>query len=221
MTLVVLVKLREEVVRKAKTLANLLISQEDERTTVEIAEYLKQTNGKNVLVILEGLDELPISLLTQRSIFTKLLSGTLLPSATILVTSRPSATVELWNKWKCRISRHIEVLGFSKDNIAEYISTNVDDDERKNFERYLSINPHIRSLMYVPINCTIVIAVYKDCLYYDKPHPKTVTELYTCLVESILRRYLKDHGFNDNIKSFASLPSSVHAKLLCINRTRL
>ena len=207
--LVVLVKLREEVVRKAKTLANLLISQEDERTTVEIVEYLKQTNGKNVLVILEGLDELPISLLTQRSIFTKLLSGTLLPSATILVTSRPSATVELWNKWKCRISRHIEVLGFSKDNIAEYISTNV-DDECKNFERYLSINPHIRSLMYVPINCTIVIAVYNDCLYYDKLHPKTVTELYTCLVKSILRRYLKDHGFNDNVKSIASLPSPVH-----------
>ena len=215
-TLVVLVKLREEVVRKAKTLANLLISQEDERTTVEIAEYLKQTNGKNVLVILEGLDELPISLLTQRSIFTKLLSGTLLPSATILVTSRPSATVELWNKWKCRISRHIEVLGFSKDNIAKYISINVDDDERKNFERYLSFNPHIRSLMYVPINCTIVIAVYKDCLYYGKPHPKTVTELYTCLVESILRRYLKDHGFNDNIKSFASLPSSVHKNFFAL-----
>ena len=191
-TLVVLVKLREGVMRKAKTLANLLISQEDERTTVEIAEYLKQTNGKNVLVILEGLDELPISLLTRRSIFTKLLSGTLLPSATILVTSRPSATVELWNKWKCRISRHIEVLGFSKDNIAEYISTNVDDDKHKNFERYLSINPHIRSLMYVPINCTIVIAVYKDCLNYDKPHPKTVTELYTCLVESIYTKALSE-----------------------------
>ena len=216
--LVVLVKLREEVVRKAKTLANLLIYQEDERTTVEIAEYLKQTNGKKVLVILEGLDELPISLLTQQSIFTKLLSGTLLPSATILVTSRPSATVELWNKWKCRISRHIEVLGFSKDNIAEYISTNVDDDERKNFERYLSINPHIRSLMYVPINCTIVIAVYEDCLYHDKPHPKTVTELYTCLVESILRRYLKDNGFNDNIKSFASLPPSVHANFCALTK---
>ena len=209
--LILLVKLREEVLRKATSLANLLISQEDERTKLGIAEYLKQTNGKKVLVILEGLDELPISLLTQQSVFTKLFSGTLLPRATILVTSRPSATVQLWDKWKYRISRHIEVLGFTKDNIAVYISTNLDGDDRKDFERYLSINPHIRSLMYVPINCTIVIAVYKDCLYYHRPPPRSVTELYTCLVECILRRYLKDHNYNDKkFKTLANLPSPVH-----------
>ena len=213
--LVLLVKLREEVMRKATSLANLLISQDDERTKVGIAEYLKQTNGKKVLVILEGLDELPISLLTQQSVFTKLLSGTLLPRATILVTSRPSATVQLWDKWKYRISRHIEVLGFTKDNIAVYISTNLDGDDREDFERYLSINPHIRSLMYVPINCTIVIAVYKDCLYYHRPPPRSVTELYTCLVECILRRYLKDHNYNDKkFKTLANLPSPVH-ELFC------
>ena len=211
--LVLLVKLREEVMRKSTSLANLLISQDDERTKVGIAEYLKQTNGKKVLVILEGLDELPTSLLTQQSVFTKLLSGILLPRATILVTSRPSATVQLWDKWKYRISRHIEVLGFTKDNIAMYISTNLDGDDRKDFERYLSINPHIRSLMYVPINCTIVIAVYKDCLYYHRPPPRSVTELYTCLVECILRRYLKDHNYNDKkFKTLANLPSPVHER---------
>ena len=211
--LILLVKLREEVMRKSTSLANLLISQENERTKLGIAEYLKQTNGKKVLVILEGLDELPISLLTQQSVFTKLLSGTLLPRATILVTSRPSATVQLWDKWKYRISRHIEVLGFTKDNIAVYISTNLDGDDREDFERYLFINPHIRSLMYVPINCTIVIAVYKDCLYYHRPPPRSVTELYTCLVECILRRYLKDHNYNDKkFKTLANLPSPVHKR---------
>ena len=208
--LVILVKLREEVVRKAGSLADLLISQEDQQNMIVTAEQLKETNGKKVLVILEGLDEFPMYLLKQRSVITEMLSGTLLPRATILVTSRPSATVQLWDRWKHRISRHIEVLGFTKENIALYISTNLDDDECRDFEKYLAINTHIRSLMYIPINCTIVIAVYKDCCHYDKPLPRTITELYTCLVQSILRRYLKSHS-HEKLQTLTSLPPPVHA----------
>ena len=209
--LVILVKLREEVMRKAESLADLLISQEDKQKKITIAEQLKETNGKNVLVILEGLDEFPTYLLTRCCVITELLSGTLLPRATILVTSRPSATVQLWDRWKCRISRHIEVLGFTKENIAAYIRTNLNDDECKDFEKYLTINTPIRALMYIPINCTIVIAVYKDCLHYSKPLPRTITELYTCLVESILRRHLKSHDYNEKCQTLTSLPPSVDA----------
>ena len=210
--LIILVKLRDRTVSSTTSLANLLISQTDDSETEEIAEHLKNTYGENVLVILEGLDEIPTYFLTQPSdsILTKLLSGTLLPHATILVTSRPSATVHLWDSWKNRISRHIEVLGFTKDNIAEYIQTNLNDDECKEFRRYLSISTHIRSLMYIPINCTIVIAIYKDCLYHSKSLPRTVTELYTCLVRSILRRYLKSHNYDENFNEFTSLPSPVY-----------
>ena len=209
--LVILVKLREEVMRKAESLADLLISQEDKQKKIMIAEQLMETNGKNVLVILEGLDEFPTYLLTQYSVITELLSGTLLPRATILVTSRPSATVQLWDRWKRRISRHIEVLGFTKENITAYIHTNLNDDECKDFEKYLTINTPIRALMYIPINCTIVIAVYKDCLHYSKPLPRTITELYTCLVESILRRHLKSHDYNEKCQTLTSLPPSVDA----------
>ena len=119
--------------------------------------------------------------------------------------------MQLWDRWKRRISRHIEVLGFTKENIAAYIHTNLNDDECKDFEKYLTINTPIRALMYIPINCTIVIAVYKDCLHYSKPLPRTITELYTCLVESILRRHLKSHDYNEKCQTLTSLPPPVDA----------
>ena len=69
---------------------------------------------------------MPTSLLIQTSIFTRLLGGTKLPDATILVTSRPSATALLWENWKKRISRHIEILGFTDQNITEYVASILD-----------------------------------------------------------------------------------------------
>ena len=46
-------------------------------------------------------------------------------------------------------------------------------------------------MMYIPLNCVIVVEVYRD---KDKPVPKTMTELYTSLVRTLLIRYLKDEG---------------------------
>ena len=206
--LVLLVKLRDESVNNADCLADLLIYH-DESYKKEIAQHLINNDGKDVLIILEGLDELPAHLLLQPSVFTQLLSGVLLPSATLLVTSRPSATVKIWDKWKYRVSRHIEVLGFTQANIVEFIQNSLDDNECQDFEMYLTINPHIRSLMYIPINCSIVIAVYKNCRYHSKLLPRMVTDLYTSLVCTILQCHLKSHHYCGDFQTLATLPYPV------------
>ena len=211
-SMVMLLRLRDEAVQKATSITDLIFDQ-DKDCQQEVSRYLTRTRGKNTLIILEGLDELPQHLLTEISIFTRLLAGKILPQATVLVTSRPSATVQLWENWKERISRHIEVLGFTPQNITEYITSVVSSKQLSGFSNYLSINPHIKTMMYVPIHAAIVTEVYRCCQRSHKPIPTTATGLYTSLTQTILLRYLSSHpNYRDskiNLQHFTDLPSPV------------
>ena len=60
------------------------------------------------------------------------------------------------------ISQYTEIVGFTRSNINEYISKAFPDaTERGKFFEYLSTYPHIRSTMYVPLNCAVVVDVYR------------------------------------------------------------
>ena len=192
-TAVLLLKLRDRTVQNAKNITDLICymyDNGDEGCTAYISQYMIQSKGRNTLIILEGLDELPKHLLItdQPSIFTCLLSRKVLPDATILITSRPLATVQLHKGWK--ISRHIEVLGFTEKDITDYIQSALSPQELSAFDSYLSTNPNIRLAMYIPLNCAIVVEVYRSCQQSGYPPPKTTTELYTNLVQTILLRLL-------------------------------
>ena len=178
--LVVLLRLRDKRVREAKTLCDLFFYDDPKKREL-IVDELISSFGKETLLLFEGYDELPAQLQRDE------------PEATILVTSRHSASgfIKYDNK---RISQHIEILGFTKENIQTYINENVkDSEERQGLERYLSCYPHIRTMMYVPLNSVIVVEVYHQCHDKDKPAPKTMTELYTSLVRTLLIRYLSDN----------------------------
>ena len=89
-------------------------------------------------------------------------------------------------------------------------------------ERYLSCYPHIRTMMYVPLNSVIVMEVYHQCHDKDKPAPKTMTELYTSLVCTLLIRYLSvNPSYIDSKKivDFVDLPGEVYEQLQQICRT--
>ena len=214
-TVVMLMRLRDRTVQNAKSITDLITyDEEDEGCKTDILQYMKYTKGKDILVILEGLDELPKYLLTtdQPSIFTRLLSRQAFPNATILVTSRPSATVQLRKGWE--ISRHIEVLGFTEKDIAIYIQSSLSSQELPIFDSYLYMYPNIRLTMYIPLNCAIVVEVYRTCQQFSRPPPTTITELYTCLVQTILLRYLDNHPdykeITTDIDKFTDLPPPVY-----------
>ena len=212
-SLILLLRLRDETVQNAVTVKDLVLYPFDERLEA-ITRYLKDTDGTNTLILLEGLDELPKHLLTQTTIFTRLLAGTELPNATILVTSRPSATTELWKKWRARISRHIEILGFTEENITAYVASILDPLELPDFDTYLYTAPSIRQLMYIPLHSGIVVELYRMCRDSDKPLPTNKTALYTILVQTILTRYLAKHPkYKDNdtdVEQFTDLPDDVY-----------
>ena len=218
--LVVLLRLKDKHVRESKTLYDLIYYDIPWKREL-IVEELILSNGKKTLLLFEGYDELPAQIQKDKeSILMQIISGNCLPEATILVTSRHSASGFIVKYNRKRISQHIEILGFTKENIQTYINEN--SKERQSLERYLSCYPHIRTMMYIPLNSVIVVEVYHQCYDKDKPAPKTMTELYTSLVRTLLIRYLSDNSSYKHctkIIEFTDLPEKVYKQFQQICKT--
>ena len=226
--LVLLLRLRDERISKAQSLADLIFHSSD-HIHQGVVQELEYTFGDNTLIILEGFDELPSTCRTQSSVFLQLIDGQLLPLATVLVTSRPWATQDIHRKCGDHIFKHIEILGFTSDQIEEYVESvfvkgPAKDKAKKNTEEvmsYIKTYPQIKACMYIPLNSVIVVSVYKESKAGKCILPKTLTELYYTLIQILLLRYLYGHSEYGKrkwkIQSLEDLPKEVHSKLLAIS----
>ena len=189
--LVLLLRLRDEGVRNAAELQELICHPLSDVSKAMCRE-LATSRKFHTLIILEGYDELPDNQRnSSSSIFNRLISGELLPFATILVTSRPWATGDIRRKYEGHIYQHIEVLGFTKRQITEYIKKTVPKDQVNDLNSYLERHPQIKCSMYIPLNTAIVVAVYKEGIKNDEDKlPNTVTELYSCCIKILISRHL-------------------------------
>ena len=217
--LVVLLRLRDKRVREAKTIYDLLYYSDDE-VRIDVAKEVTRNNGKSVLLLFEGFDELPRKLQTEESIFLDILCRRKLPKATVLITCRPSATKFLHSIFKANIDQHIEILGFTTADVQSYVKSVIKDQQlHTEFTQYLKCYPHIRGLMYVPLNAVIVTEIYKTTKL-DKSQefvPTTLTELYTSLTRGMLLRYLASHNEYGKqewkLSSFSDLPEELRKQL--------
>ena len=94
------------------------------------------------------------------------------------------------------------------------------------FKSYLDSNPLPHSLMCIPLHCAIMTWLYaKHWEEGDKGFsPKTMTELYTALVMSLLLRYLSETyscGIKEIVKitKFSEFPEDVYKKLMELAKT--
>ena len=219
--LLVLLRLREKAMQDASSIADLFYHPKD-RIQTDIAQEMKESQGEGLLLVLEGFDEAAPSLQKDGSLLMNIISGRLLPKATILVTSRPSATAVIHRTCASRISQHIEVLGFTKEDINSYIQAAMPQSAHSSFEQYLSLHPHIKAMMYNPLHCAIAVEVYKVRQAASKSDARTITELYKALLIDLLLRYLYAHPeYKDRewtLNSFTDLPSEVFTQLCEISR---
>ena len=147
--------------------------------------------------MLDGFDEFPLHLRKSLdSTVMNVIAGKLLPKATVLVTSRPSATADLQSDLQKAINKHIEIMGFSGVEIQEYAESIFGKTSKTldSFNAYLSANPVVKGMMYNPLNCAIVVGVYQDTYESGRPIPHTQTQLYTELTLCLLARYLSATG---------------------------
>ena len=212
--LVLLLRLRDERISKAKSLQDL-IYHPLEGVDKAVCTQLALSHGFNCLIILEGFDELPDSCRNEQSIFIDLISGKLLPVATVLVTSRPWATKVIHQKYGNQISQHIEILGFTSDQITRYIKSTLPQDEVSDLNAYLERHPQIRSGMYIPLNSAIVVTVYRESQTTGCALPMTQTELYTALTQVLLHRHMRGHPEYETASKSShilalSVPPKVH-----------
>ena len=212
-SLVVLLKFRDKRVHEAKSIFDLFYYP-NPKLQSDIVDLITTTGGHGLLLILEGFDEAPASTRTMNSIFVRLFTGQELPKAAVILTTRPSASAELHQFCRGKHSRRIEIVGFSKKEVDDYIQCAFSDEQsRSDFKKYLSLYPHIHSMMYVPLNSAIVTHVYESCKSSGAVVPKTMTQLYSSLIRTLLLRYLKDkEEYKDtctNINSFKDLPQPV------------
>ena len=186
---VLLLPLRDQLVSSASSLPDLLaLHHPDEIICESVARQLKRTRGKGVLIIADGWDELSEANRSKPSPLYNLLFGRLLPSASVLLTSRPSASAPLHDL--PLVDRLVEVVGFNKENIEEYIESEFEQfpEKASSLIEQLENNPVIQSVCSVPLNCAIVCNLWHTL---DQELPRTLTELYTQIVLNIILRNIK------------------------------
>ena len=230
--LVLLLRLRDEGMSYAKSLEDLIRLYHHSDTLCQtVLHTLEASRGESSLIILEGFDELPNTCRAESSVFMKLISGKVLEKATVLITSRHWATRIIHQTNEDRIFQHIEILGFTEPQIKEYIRS-IFIDKRKDPDQivnqkinetmaYVEKYPQIKACMYIPLNTAIVVNVYQESKADHCIQPRTLTELYYALTQTLLLRYLYGHPEYDHedwvvrdIKR--DIPEEVFTKLLNI-----
>ena len=218
--LVVLVRMRDTQVKQATDLNNLF-SSADEEFSQQVSREVTFSQGKKILFLMEGLDELSATHLEDDTFLSNLLLGDLLPEVTILVTTRPWAVQMLIEKCGDQISRQVEILGFTED-ILRYASFAFADseEEKAEFLQYLHSHPQLGSIMHIPLNAAFVVQIYKQFKSSQQAIPQTLTQLYTALVKGLLLRYIKSVSeFRDlKLSDLDTLPEPIkmHFEQLCL-----
>ena len=211
--MVLQLKLREGRVQNATSLEDL-IYHEDKRFQRKVVSEVRKCEGEGVLFILDGFDEMPSVVHNEERLIMRLISGSCLPKATLLVTSRPS----VHHKFFPQGFRHVEILGFTDECRKRFVEVAFESEPNilAHFKKSMLSNPIINSLMYIPINCAIIAKVYKDIRKSRELMPKTMTQLYTTLTLVLIRRHMISRGKWDEetkVPSLHDLPESVSIDL--------
>ena len=208
--LVMLVSLRR--CRRANKVAEIFDNFGHEETCRSAIDIVIRDLGEGVLLMLDGFDELSPEL-RKNSLFLELITGRRLTNCTLFVTSRPYASQIL--KSLEIFSRHVEILGFSEDHIKDCIKSAFPEESDKgkldDLIQSLTSREDLLSLCYVPMNCAIVIAVYRG---EELSLPNTVTELYKMYLTRALERYVrKTHLERIHKIRLESLPGDLDKRL--------
>ena len=175
---VILIPLRSLQQRSLKDMIETQIGEEN-------YQLLEKSAGKRCLIILEGLDEMSSDRRHNDPFLTSLVKDcNKLQEARVIITSRPHACEDI------DAGRRVEVVGFGKNEIREFIKHSFANDIEscKDFLRQLDEYPQLHSLCYIPLNLVILVDVF-NCS--EKKLPSTLTELYQVFIVMTIKRQVK------------------------------
>ena len=167
-----------------------LFYHDDPEIESSAVNHIRKTRGADLIFLFDGYDELSRHEREKESIFFEIFNGQILQECSTIVCSRPYASEKLQRM--SALTRHIEVLGFNRQQIEECIETGVKDEHKAwNLIEELKNREDILSFCYLPLNCAILIYIYK----YDNicTIPATITELFTLFLENTFQRQKDIH----------------------------
>ena len=194
--LVFLVYLRDPRVHNVKSLKDFLQLFTFKEASSVILRFVEEMRGKNVAFILDGFDEYPV-LTHGKSFIETLVKGLdlLVDKATVVVTSRPSATLFLHEI----VDKRIEILGFAKEEREQYISLALNNlpAEKQELQTYLIQHPIINNLCYIPLHLAILLYLFEI-----GSKPDTLTEMNEFFILHTIYRDLKRRGLFPSSASY-------------------
>ena len=190
---VVLLKLRDKWVLNAASISDLLRYPPHPDFSNSIAEELVKLQGKKLLLVLDGFNEISHSF-HENSVIKSILCRRVLHECTIILTTTSSAKYTLESICQPRVDKHVEIVGFTEEERVRYITEvfSKEPELQVNFLKYMFLVPHIKSMMYIPLNCAIIAQVYYESQSSRQlAIPRTRTQLYKALTHSLLVRHMK------------------------------
>ena len=188
--LVLLVHLRDPTIQKMSSLKELLqyfcckhsIEGEDAAMCIK---HISSNQGKFLTLLLDGYDEMPEEL-RGNSLIADILNRQVLPDCSLIVSSRPHASLLL----RKQASLRVDILGFSEEEQKHYIEHSLNDQSQiKQLNTYLDQHNIISSLCYLPFNILLLLFLYKQGFL-----PNNATELYSIFICLTIRRNLTKYG---------------------------
>ncbi|XP_074630322.1 uncharacterized protein LOC141889064 isoform X4 [Acropora palmata] len=179
-TLVLLLKCRDINCGLWEAIDDQLLPREmNEEEKERFFTFIRDHQSK-VLLVLDGLDELPRG---QLSIYTDIIQGRVLPESYIVVTARHE------DGMKVRECCHtlLEVEGFTKTDAKEFILRYFkEEDLAKKLLDKLDTDETLQDLTRNPLNTALLCLLCED---FGGKFPESRTLLYLEIVECVLRRY--------------------------------
>nr|XP_058972422.1 NACHT, LRR and PYD domains-containing protein 3-like [Pocillopora verrucosa] len=164
-------------------------------------------------------DEKPLQILYQW-----LMTGKLLKDASIVTTTRPTALSGIAH---LKFDKSFEILGFSTEQIKEYIDKFAGDDKQagETLWRHISSNMNLLSLCYVPVNSFIMCSSLSEIMRFECSDsvtlPSKLTTIYKIAVKVFYFKHTKEfrdqHFTRENYLS-DNLPLAVEEKFKKLGR---
>ena len=164
------------------------------------------SDGRGVLVLLEGWDERP-----QNSPFLdRIIDGQDLPASSVLITSRHAAAEALYHK----VDRRIEIAPFSPEQREQFMRSYFGSDNEKSDSliAFLSQRPDLTNLCSYPM----ILAMACFTCQVDGTLPSTMTDVYQRFIVLTANCYLEDRlKVSDRVSSIDDILNSPHFKDFC------
>ena len=177
--------LRKPSVHLAKNLAELLdleghgFHRQTDRE--EICDYISK-NLNRVCIILDGLDEVNLS---QCSDFVlEIIQGVSMDGVRLIVTSRPSIPVLQLAK-KHPFNERLEVLGFSQEDVAQFVGKILRSDDAEEVMKQVNASPSLAGLMQIPLNAANICMLYRSGV---KILPTSMPSVVTSVIHQVIKQ---------------------------------